>query len=88
MAFRTMGRLSTRMRQIVGIADCPTGRGNFGGNQWGLSGVVVQKCELPFGTVSGISPGAGVLDGVDILQREGKVWVFSGPLGAFWIHWL
>jgi len=30
MLFGVAGRLGPRMSQIVGISECPTGRGNFG----------------------------------------------------------
>jgi len=64
MSFGMVDRLGPRMRQIVGIGDCPTERGNFWGrygashyNQWGVCGVVVQVCEpieLAFGVMSGV----------------------------------
>jgi len=51
MLFGLVGQLGPRMRQIVGIGNGPVGKGNFGGgygasncNQWGLCGIVMQKC--------------------------------------------
>jgi len=51
MPFGVVGRPGPGMRQVVGYGNCPMQKGNFGGergashcNQWGLCGVVVQKC--------------------------------------------
>ena len=48
MTLEMMGKLGPRMRQVVGIRDCPTLRDNFRAsygashcNLWGLCGVVV-----------------------------------------------
>jgi len=43
-------------------------------------GTLLHSCaiELPFGAVSRVGPGIGVLDGVHVLEGEGEV------LGEFW----
>jgi len=88
-----VGWLGPRMRQVVGISDCPMARGNFGGgygasycNQWGGSDVFVQKCVAwtGRGAIWGcewVGPGIGVLDGVHIPQGAEEVF------GFFLIHW-
>ena len=46
---------------------------------------VCKPMELSFGVMSGVGPGIGVLDGVDVLQREGAVsWGFS----PHWFQWV
>jgi len=62
MPFGLVGRLGQRMRQVIGIGDCPTQMGNFGVgygasncNQWGTllrsCAKVREAIELPFGAV-------------------------------------
>jgi len=84
MPFGMVGWLGPRMRQVIGIGNCPTAKGNFGGvcgmsctKQWALlhSCIKVYKAiKLPFGAVSGVGRGIGVLDG-STSQGKGEVWV-------------
>jgi len=73
MLFGLVGRLGPRIRQIVGIGDCPTARGNFG-NLWRICAKVREPIELPFGVVNRVGPSIGVLDGVHIPQGKGRFW--------------
>ena len=72
MPFGAVGPLGPGMRQVVGVGDCPRERGNFAGGcgafQWRLCLCVQvrEAIELPFGVLSGVGPGIGVLDGVHI----------------------
>jgi len=92
MPFGMVGRLGQRMRQVVGIGNCPTGRGNFGGGcgaphckQCGLCGVVFRKCakrsSCHFGVVKRVGPGIGVLDADPGPPRR------KGGFGFFLVHW-
>ena len=75
------GRLvGPRMRQVtvIVVGSCSR-RGNFGvhmGRPIVTMGTLLRTCakvreaiEMPFGAVSGIGPGIGILDGVHVPQR-------------------
>jgi len=74
------------MRQLVGVSDYVTGRGNFGvnmerstitnGDFVALYLKLHETIELPFRVVSGMGAGIGVLDGMHIPQTEEEVLVF------------
>ena len=40
--------------------------------QWVICGKVDDWIWMPFGMVNGVSQGTGVLDGVEIVEEEGK----------------
>ena len=48
---------------------------------WRISAKVREPIELPFGVVSGVGPGIGVLDGIHIHQGKGEI------LGFFLERW-
>jgi len=48
---------------------------------WHICAKVRVPIELPFGVISGVSPGIGVMDGVHIPQGKGRFWWF------FFLHW-
>jgi len=91
MAFWVMGRLGSWMRQVIWVGGCYTEGGNFGGgyrvshcNQWALlhSCAKMHKAiELPFGVVSVVGRGIGVLD------RESMCPTGKGGFGGFSPHW-
>ena len=97
-----VGRLGPRMRQVIGIWDCPTERSNFGvdaerpivtNGSYRVSGVFVRmcvnwlSCRLEWWVVSGVVSGIGVLDGIHIPQGLREVfWGGSGLLFSMDFH--
>jgi len=73
MAFWVLGWLGLRMMQVIGVDVCLVGMGNFGvdmGCSVIITGNLLHSCakvheaiELPFGEVSGVGSGIGVLVG-------------------------
>ena len=57
------------------------------GTLWRSCAKVPEAMEMSFGVVSGVVPGIGVLDMVQIHEREGEIWKGILIHWGFLVHW-